>query len=177
MSETATTHELRIERLIPATPDEVFDAYTDAEKIAVWFGLLAEGDPGVIEITSDARVGGVDTQVWGPNPDWLYKETKHLLRGRSPASPGDDLGRLRARHARRDDDRDRGALRGGPGAVPSTTKVHHTGITDPKLARRFLPNVAWPGGFDRTAATSSSRAQEKRAWRTDSAPALLRAVA
>ena len=97
MSETATTHELRIERLIPATPDEVFDAYTDPEKVTVWFGLLADGDPGVIEITPAARVGGVQDPGLGTQPGLAVQGDQHLLRGRSPASPGDDLGRLGAR--------------------------------------------------------------------------------
>ena len=149
MSETATTHELRIERLIPATPDEVFDAYTDAEKIAVWFGLLAEGDPGVIEITSDARVGGVQTQVWGPNPDWLYKETNtfsvvdrpHRLVmtsvGSAPDMPDEMTTEIEV------------LFEEAPGGT--LMKVHQTGITDPEL-RDFFLNVAWPGGFDRIVA-------------------------
>ncbi len=62
-----TSIGLRMERLLPATPEEVFDAYTDAEKQKVWFSILDE-TPGVVEIDVDLRVGGTWTAVWGPEP-------------------------------------------------------------------------------------------------------------
>ena len=37
------SYELRVERLIDATPEEVFDAYTDPEAMKVWFTILNEG--------------------------------------------------------------------------------------------------------------------------------------
>src|SRR5690606_3657011 len=69
------TFELRMSRLLPATPEEVFDAYTDAEKQKVWFSILDE-EPGVVEIEVDLRVGGTQTAVWGPNRDELFRETQ-----------------------------------------------------------------------------------------------------
>ena len=36
------SYELRVERLIDATPEEVFDAYTDPEAMRVWFTILNE---------------------------------------------------------------------------------------------------------------------------------------
>ena len=64
---------LTMTRVIPATPDEVFDAYTDAEKQKVWFTLLSD-EPGIVEIETDLRVGGVQTATWGPNRDELITE-------------------------------------------------------------------------------------------------------
>ena len=72
------TSELRMSRRLPATPDEVFDAYTDAEKQKIWFGILDE-TPGIVEIEVDLRVGGQQTAVWGPSPDMLFRETQTFL--------------------------------------------------------------------------------------------------
>ena len=78
MTDTDSALDLRIERLLPATPEEVFDAYTDAEKQKIWFSILDE-EPGVVEIEVDLRVGGVQTAVWGPSPDMLFRETQTFL--------------------------------------------------------------------------------------------------
>ena len=51
-------------RQLPATPEEVFDAYTDAEKQKIWYTILDE-EPGVVEIEVDLRVGGKQIAVWG----------------------------------------------------------------------------------------------------------------
>ena len=75
---TADSLDLRITRFLPATPDEVFDAYTDAEKQRIWFSILDE-KPGVVEIDVDLRVGGTQTAVWGPDPDTLFHETQTFL--------------------------------------------------------------------------------------------------
>ena len=72
------THDLRMTRLIPATPDEVFDAYTDAEKQKVWFSLLSD-EPGIVEIDVDLRVGGIQHAKWGPSPDQLFWEDQTFL--------------------------------------------------------------------------------------------------
>lgn len=69
------TFELRMTRLLPATPEQVFDAYTDAEKQKIWFSILDE-EPGIVEIDVDLRVGGEQTAVWGPNRDELFRETQ-----------------------------------------------------------------------------------------------------
>jgi uncharacterized protein YndB with AHSA1/START domain len=70
--------ELRMTRLLPASPDEVFDAYTDAEKQKIWFSILDE-EPGIVEIEVDLRVGGQQTAVWGPNAETLFRETQTFL--------------------------------------------------------------------------------------------------
>lgn len=78
MTDTTTPLELRISRLLPATPDRVFDAYTDPEQQKMWFSILDER-PGVVEIETDLRVGGTQTAVWGPDPDTLFRETQTFL--------------------------------------------------------------------------------------------------
>ena len=72
------TSELRMSRRLPATPDAVFEAYTDAEKQKVWFGILDE-TPGIVEIEVDLRIGGQQTAVWGPSRDMLFRETQTFL--------------------------------------------------------------------------------------------------
>lgn len=72
------TLELRMSRVLPATPEEVFDAYTDAEQQKIWFSILDE-KPGVVEIEVDLRVGGRQTVVWGESPDSLFRETQTFL--------------------------------------------------------------------------------------------------
>lgn len=59
------TLDLRMTRHLPATPEEVFDAYTDAEQQKIWFNILHE-KPDIVEIEVDLRVGGKQTVVWGP---------------------------------------------------------------------------------------------------------------
>jgi uncharacterized protein YndB with AHSA1/START domain len=72
------TLEMRMTRQLPATPEAVFDAYTDAEKQKMWFSILDE-QPGIVEIEVDLRVGGRQTAVWGPDRDTLFRETQTFL--------------------------------------------------------------------------------------------------
>jgi len=76
--DTSETIGLRLTRELPATPEEVFDAYTDAEKQKIWFSILDE-EPGIVEIEVDLRVGGKQVAVWGPNRDTLFREEQVFL--------------------------------------------------------------------------------------------------
>lgn len=69
---------LHLERLLPATPAEVFDAYTDPEQQKIWFSIL-DPKPGIVEITTDLRVGGQQVAVWGPTEDSLIREVQTFL--------------------------------------------------------------------------------------------------
>lgn len=75
MTEETDTIGLKMTRFLPATPEEVFDAYTDAEKQKIWFAIL-DAVPGIVEIEVDLRVGGEQRAVWGPNRDELFHETQ-----------------------------------------------------------------------------------------------------
>jgi uncharacterized protein YndB with AHSA1/START domain len=72
------TLDLRMQRHLPAQPEDVFDAYTDAEKQKIWFSILDE-QPGIVEIEVDLRVGGRQTAVWGPDRDTLFRETQTFV--------------------------------------------------------------------------------------------------
>ncbi|WP_433359407.1 SRPBCC family protein [Streptosporangium sp. CA-115845] len=78
MTQNIETTQLRTSRVLPASPEKVFDAYTDAEKQKIWFNILNE-KPGIVEIDIDLRVGGRQTAVWGPDSDTLFRETQTFL--------------------------------------------------------------------------------------------------
>ena len=62
--------ELRFERLIAASPERVFDAFTDPEGQREFYG---KDDAGwIVESRCDLRVGGVWAVWFGPAPDRLY---------------------------------------------------------------------------------------------------------
>ena len=46
---------LRLTRLLPASPERVFDAWTDPESVAVW---MCDGTTTVASVELDVRVGG-----------------------------------------------------------------------------------------------------------------------
>jgi len=75
---TTDTLEMRMTRVLPATPEQVFDAYTDAEKQKIWFSIL-DTKPGIVEIEVDLRVGGTQVAVWGPDRDTLFREVQTFL--------------------------------------------------------------------------------------------------
>ncbi|GIG23522.1 hypothetical protein Cch01nite_42460 [Cellulomonas chitinilytica] len=75
---TTDTLEMRMTRVLPATPEQVFDAYTDAEKQKIWFSIL-DASPGIVEIEVDLRVGGKQVAVWGPDRDTLFREEQTFL--------------------------------------------------------------------------------------------------
>ncbi len=144
---------LRLSRRLPASPEVVFDAYTDAEQQKIWFSLLDE-EPGVVEIEVDLRVGGQQTAVWGPDRDTLFRETQTFLEIDRPhrlvtESVGSD-----------------------PSGSTMTTRVEVTfegtgdgtlmtvvqsGFPTPEL-RDFFATHAWVGAFDRIEAYLGQRA-------------------
>lgn len=78
MTTDTTDLELRTSRVLSASPADVWDAYTDAEKQKVWFSILDE-EPGIVRIETDLRVGGTQTAVWGPSEDQLFTEVQTFL--------------------------------------------------------------------------------------------------
>lgn len=151
MTET-TALALTKTRRLPATPEEVFDAYTDAEQQKIWFSILDE-EPGIVEIEVDLRVGGKQTAVWGPNPDTLFRETQTFLEIDRPH-------RLVTE-----------STGSGPDGMEMTThivvtfeadgdgtlmKVVQTGFPVPEV-RDFFENEVWEGAFARIEAFLRSR--------------------
>jgi uncharacterized protein YndB with AHSA1/START domain len=58
------SHDLRLERLIDGTPDEVFDAFTDGEAMKDWYQI--DPDWNINVVATDLRVGGTTTITFGP---------------------------------------------------------------------------------------------------------------
>jgi uncharacterized protein YndB with AHSA1/START domain len=144
MTNDTATHTLTMSRFLPATPDEVFDAYTDAEKQKIWFSILEE-EPGVVEIEVDLRVGGQQTAVWGPNRDELFRETQifrvidrpnRLVTTSTGSSP--DGQTMTTEVDVTFEARDGGTL----------MSVVQTGFPTAEL-RDFFSQYAWVGAFDR----------------------------
>ena len=152
------TLDLRMTRQLPASPDEVFDAYTDAEKQKIWFGIL-DDKPGIVEIEVDLRVGGRQTAVWGPDRDTLFRETQTFLEIDRPH-------RLVTE-----------STGGGPDGRTMTTRIEVTfeaagdgtlmtvvqsGFPVPEV-RDFFVNEVWAGAFDRIEAYLTREARPTRA--------------
>ena len=138
------TLDMRVTRLLPATPEEVFDAYTDAEKQKIWFSIL-DKEPGVVEIEVDLRVGGKQTAVWGPDPDHLFRETQTFLEIDRPhrlvtESTGSDPSgmTMTTRIEITFEDKDGGCL----------MTVEQSGFPVPEVRDFFVAEV-WNGAFDR----------------------------
>ncbi|MDG4820806.1 SRPBCC domain-containing protein [Asanoa sp. WMMD1127] len=69
------SHELKVERVIDATVEEVFGAFTDQEAMREWFRGPDDPPDMVVEVTCDPRVGGRWVAAWGDSPEQLYRET------------------------------------------------------------------------------------------------------
>lgn len=148
MTDETQTLDLVIERVLPATPEEVFDAYTDAEKQKIWFSILDE-DPGIVEIEVDLRVGGTQTAVWGPSRDELFRETQTFLEIDRPhrlvtSSTGSDPSGLEMTTRVEID-----FLPEGDGSTRMVVKQF--GFPTPEL-RDFFASMAWVGALDRITA-------------------------
>lgn len=140
----ATPLELRTSRHLPATPEQVFDAYTDAEKQKIWFSILDE-EPGIVDIQVDLRVGGQQTAVWGPNEDSLFRETQTFLEIDRPhrlvtesvgTTPDGQTMTTRITVTFEAD---------GEGTLMS---VHQSGFPVPEM-RDFFASEVWTGALDR----------------------------
>ena len=138
------TLDMRMTRRLPAPPEAVFDAYTDAEKQKIWFSILDER-PGIVEIEVDLRVGGQQTAVWGPDPDTLFRETQTFVEIDRPHRLVTD------------------STGTGPDGMTMTTRIEITfeavgdgtlmtvvqsGFPVPEI-RDFFVGEVWVGAFDR----------------------------
>ena len=142
--DTSETIALRMTRELPATPEEVFDAYTDAEKQKLWFSILDE-EPGVVEIDVDLRVGGKQVAVWGPDRDTLFREEQVFLEIDRPhrlvteSSGSDPSGATMTTHV---------VVTFEPVDGGTLMTVEQSGFPTPEI-RDFFQTQAWVGAFDR----------------------------
>lgn len=71
------THDLQFQRVIEASPEEVFDAFTGADGQHAFYD---QDDPGwIVNSECDLRVGGRWTIAFGPSPSELYRH-EHVFR-------------------------------------------------------------------------------------------------
>jgi uncharacterized protein YndB with AHSA1/START domain len=147
------SYELKVERLIAASPEEVFDAYTDPEAQKIWFNLL--GEPMIVENEVDLRVGGKWVSAWGHAPDEMFRETnvfevvdrpRRLISTSTGSSP--DGQTLKTHVEVTFEDRDGKTL----------MTVFQTGFPDEKT-RDFFASMAWIGAFDRLEEYFATRAR------------------
>lgn len=144
---TTETIDLTVTRVIPATPDEVFDAYTDAEQQKIWFSLLDE-EPGVVEIEVDLRVGGIQTATWGPDRDTLFTEVQTFLEIDRPhrlvtdSTGNDPEGNVLTTRV---------VVTFEPADGGTLMTVHQSGFPNVEM-RDFFQSMAWQGAFDRITA-------------------------
>ena len=145
------SHELRAERLIDATPEEVFDAYTDPEQMKGWFTIL---DPGmIVENEVDLRVGGTWVSAWGFSREEMFRETqvfevvdrpRRLVSRSSGSSPDGQSQDTRVEITFHDE--------GGK----TLMTIVQTGFED-EGSRDFFATTAWEGFFDRISAYLAAR--------------------
>ena len=71
------SHDVRVARLVDASPEEVFDAFTNPDGQEAFYG---QDDPGwIVRSQCDMRVGGAWTVDFGPSPRELYRH-RHVFK-------------------------------------------------------------------------------------------------
>ncbi len=145
------SYDMKVERLIDASPEEVFDAYTDPEAQRVWFTIF---NPDMtVENEVDLRVGGTSVITWGFTPNEMFQETNtfevvdpphRLVSKSSYTSPdGSTL------------ETDVEVTFRAQGDKTLMTVVQ-SGFADKEM-RDFLADKAWIGAFDRLNAYFAAR--------------------
>jgi uncharacterized protein YndB with AHSA1/START domain len=146
------SHEAKLERVLPGTPEEVFDAYVTPEAQKQWFTIL---DPGLIVHNEvDLRVGGSWVSEWGFSPEAMFRETQVFEIIERPhrlvtASRGSDP------EGNVIDTRVEITFRAVPGGT--LMSIHQTGFRTAE-ERDFFADTAWVGFFDRIEAYLARRA-------------------
>ena len=146
------SYELRVERLIDASPEEVFDAYTSPQAQQIWYTILDEGM--IVENQVDLRVGGKWVSAWGYGPEEMFRETNvfevvdrpHRLVSRSTGSSPD--GNTLDTHVE-------STFREEGGKTLMT--VVQSGFPTEEM-RDFFAETAWIGAFDRLNAYFAAKA-------------------
>ena len=69
---TPSTHALRVERLLDAPADQIFEAWTNPDHMAQWYHFNDEWK--IVRVESDARVGGRYRVSWQAPDGKLWHE-------------------------------------------------------------------------------------------------------
>ena len=137
------TYDLKVERLIDATPAEVFEAYTNPEAQKIWFTIL--NPDMIVENAVDLRVGGEWMVTWGFSHDEMFRETNvfevvdrphRLVSKSSYTAPDGSILETDVEITFRDE------------AGKTLMTVVQRGFVDEGM-RDFVVNKAWIGAFDR----------------------------
>ena len=67
------TYDLKLERLIDGTPEEVFDAFIDGEAIKEWYRIQPDWQTEVL--AAEGRVGGTMTVTFGAEEKYREEAT------------------------------------------------------------------------------------------------------
>lgn len=152
MNEPDTTEviALRLQRKLPATPDQVFDAYTDPEWAKAWLSALGP-DEGEVQATVDLRVGGVWDATFRPNPATRVHDVQTYVEIERPRRLVADLvSDAEMAEQKMPPVRTRIALTLEPEGAGTLVTVEQSGFASEEQ-RDFFANVAWPAGLDRIA--------------------------
>lgn len=69
--EPVTSFDIRLQRVIDATPDAAFHHWVDADARRNWY---APEEGWIVEAQTDLRVGGAWSVSFGPTPDEMYHD-------------------------------------------------------------------------------------------------------
>lgn len=139
---------LRVQRELHATPEEVFDAYTDPEKQLSWLSALGPNE-GAVQTSVNLRVGGAWEARFRPNPATEVHDVQTYVEIDRPhrlvtdlvsdsTIGGEPMPQLETRIV----------MTFEPIAAGTLVTVEQTGYAATEM-RDFFANVAWPGGLAR----------------------------
>ncbi len=154
--DTSETLGLRVVRELPATPAQVFEAYTDPEAQKIWLSALG-AEKGEVETSVDLHVGGVWEATFRANPAALVHDVQTYLEIHPPH-------RLITRLV------SESSIGGQPmpaitgqitvslaaSAVGTILTAEQTGLPNAEV-RDFFETVAWAGALDRIEAYLANR--------------------
>lgn len=154
--ESTEVIRLRVQRELPGSPEEVFDAYTDPAKQRLWLSALGP-EEGAVETTVDLRVGGAWEARFHPNPQTLVHDVQTYVEIDRPhrlvtdlvaesVIGGQPMPTLRTRIV----------MTFEATAAGTLATVEQSGFPVTEM-RDFFANVAWPGGLDRLGAFVGGR--------------------
>jgi len=150
MSQIESTESigLRVQRELHATPEEVFDAYTDPAKQRNWLSALGP-DEGAVEAYVDLRVGGAWEARFRPNPATEVHDMQTYVEIDRPHRLVTDLVAESTTGGERMPQLEtRIVMTFEPTAAGTLVTVEQTGFAATEM-RDFFANVAWPGGLAR----------------------------
>jgi uncharacterized protein YndB with AHSA1/START domain len=150
MSQIETTESLglRLQRELHATPEEVFDAYTDAEAQRRWLSPLGP-DGGAVETSVDLRIGGAWEARFRPNAETQVHDVQTYAEIDRPHRVVTDLvSESTIGGQRMPVIETRIVMTLEPTPAGTLVRVEQSWFATAEV-RDFFANVAWPSGLAR----------------------------